>query len=264
MVCRRDPIVRGHAGVIPSTGSVSRAFGAATDYDRHARIQRLAARELARRIAALPLPRTLKVLEIGCGTGFLTQALREEGLTGDWLATDIAPAMLERARERLGGAVDYAVLDGEHGTPPSRDYDLVCASLATQWFAQEAQALSRWREWLAPGGHVLVATLGPGTFAEWREAHAAEGLSAGTPAFTQASALTAIGLAEPLTTDIYRERHADAAAFLHALRGIGATTAAPGHRPLSAGALRRVMRRFQAAGALATYEVMTCHLTRAR
>lgn len=250
--------------MIHSEGSVSRAFGAAAEYDRHARVQRLAARELARRIAALPLPRTLKVLEIGCGTGFLTQALRDEGLTGDWLATDIAPAMIERARERLGDAVQYTVLDGERGMPPARDYDLVCASLATQWFAHEAQALSRWRAWLAPRGHVMVATLGPGTFAEWRAAHAAEGLSPGTPAFTSPAELSALGLAEPLSTDIYRERHADAAGFLHALRGIGANTAAPGHRPLGAGALRRVMRRFEATGALATYEVMTCHLTRAR
>ncbi|VWX52815.1 methyltransferase domain-containing protein [Novosphingobium sp. 9U] len=261
---RRDPLFRGHAGVSQGQGDVSRAFGAAAEYDRHARVQRLAARELARRIAALPLPRDLKVLEIGCGTGFLTQALRDEGLSGDWLLTDIAPAMLERARARMGDAVRYAVLDGENGTPPARDFDLICASLATQWFAQEADALARWREWLAPVGHVMVATLGPGTFAEWREAHAAEDLAPGTPQFTQATEWAAIGLAEPLATDLYRERHADAAAFLHALRGIGATTAAPGHRPLGAGALRRVMRRFEAGGAIATYEVMTCHLTRAR
>lgn len=245
-------------------GSVSRAFGAAAQYDRHARVQRIVARDLARRIAALPMPRVLKVLEIGCGTGFLTQALRGEGLSGDWLVTDIAPAMIERARARLGDTVRYAVLDGEHGSPPARAFDLICASLATQWFAQEAAALSRWREWLAPEGHIMVATLGPSTFAEWRDAHAAEGLVAGTPAFTPAADLTALGPAEPIAIEHHRERHVDAGAFLQALRGIGATTSAPGHRPLGAGALRRVMRRFEAGGAIATYEVMTCHLTRAR
>jgi malonyl-CoA O-methyltransferase len=251
----------GHGHVAGSP--VARAFAAAADYDRHARVQRLAARELARRIAGLDLPPRPRVLEIGCGTGFLGAALREQGLEGDWLITDLAPAMVERAHARLGPGADYAVLDGEHGTPAGRPFDLICSSLATQWFTDEPAALARWREWLAPGGHVMVATLGPGTFAEWRTAHDAEGLSAGTPDFTAPAAFAALGLAEPLTVERYRERHADARAFLAALRGIGAQVAPATHRPLSPGALRRVMRRFEAAGAIVTYEVVTCHLTRA-
>lgn len=243
--------------------TVARAFAAAADYDRHARVQRLVARELARRIAALPLPPAPRVLEIGCGTGFLTQALREQGLAGDWLVTDVAPAMVERARARLGSGYSYAVLDGECGEPEGGPFDLICASLATQWFRDEPAALARWREWLRPGGDVMVATLGPGTFAEWRAAHAAEGYAPGTPAFTPPSAFESLGLAQPPTLELYRERHADARAFLHALRGIGAGTAAPAHRPLSPGALRRVMRRFEAAGAITTYEVVTCHLSHA-
>jgi malonyl-CoA O-methyltransferase len=242
---------------------VARAFAAAADYDRHARVQRLAARELARRIAALPLPRRLRVLEIGCGTGLLTQALRDEGLSGEWLITDLAAAMLDRAQTRLGDAVTYAVLDGEHDTPAGGPFDLICSSLATQWFADEPAALARWRAWLAPGGQVMVATLGPGTFAEWREAHEAHGLSPGTLAFTPLPAFEALDLAQPLIIDRYRERHADGRAFLHALRAIGAQTAAADHRPLSPAALRGVMRRFEAGGAIASYEVVTCHLARA-
>jgi len=242
---------------------VARAFAAAADYDQHANVQRLAARALARRIAALDLPANPRVLEIGCGTGFLGEALREQGLAGDWLVTDVAPAMVERARARLGPGPRYGVLDGEHGTPDGGPFDLVCSTLATQWFAEEPAALARWCDWLAPGGHVMVATLGPGTFAEWRAAHAAQGLRAGTPDFTLPSAFAALNLAEPLTIEPYRERHADARAFLQSLRAIGAHVAAPGHRPLSPADLRRVMRHFEASGAVATYEVVTCHLTRA-
>jgi malonyl-CoA O-methyltransferase len=250
-----------------SDGPVARAFAAAADYDSHARVQRLAARDLARRIAALPLPPQPRVLEIGCGTGFLTQALRDEGLGGDWLITDIAPAMLERARTRLrddnGASLTFAQLDGEHDEPPGGPFDLICASLATQWFADEPAALTRWREWLSPDGHIMVATLGPGTFAEWRSAHDLEGLTAGTLGFTPLAELQALEPRHPLTIEHYRERHADARAFLHALRAIGAQTASAGHRPLSPGALRRVMRRFEADGAIASYEVVTCHVARA-
>lgn len=252
-----------------SASPVAQAFAAAADYDRHAHVQRLAAGALARRIGALPLPPMPRVLEIGCGTGFLTRALRDEGLSGDWLVTDIAPAMIARAQAGLAPLRDapprlsFAVLDGERGDPEGGPFDLICASFATQWFADEPAALARWRDWLAPGGHVMVATLGPGTFAEWRAAHAAEGLTPGTLAFTAPQALTALQPAEPLTRETYRETHSDARAFLQALRAIGAQTASPDHRPLSPGALRRVMHRFEAEGAIASYEVVTCHLTRA-
>lgn len=249
------------------SATVARAFAAAADYDRHARVQRRVARDLARRIAALPLPSAPRLLEIGCGTGFLTEALRDEGLRGDWLVTDVSAEMLERARARLGGTggprLSFAVLDGEHGLPEGAPFDLVCASLATQWFDDEPAALNRWRERLAPGGHVIAATLGPGTFIEWRAAHEAEGLAPGTLAFTPLAALQALSPANAITVAPHREQHADARSFLRSLRGIGAATAARGHRPLSAAALRRVMRRFEASGALATYEVVTCHLTQA-
>lgn len=267
---RRDPRLCRNPGVNGYRATVARAFDGAESYDVHARVQRDVAQGLARRIAALPLPVAPRVLEIGCGTGFLTQALHDSGLGGDWLVTDLAPAMLERARARLGALparnaaprLTFAQLDGENDTPPGGPFDLICASLATQWFASEPVALDRWRQWLAPGGQIMVATLGPGTFAPWRAAHAAEGLEAGTLRFTPPEELAAIGPSELLVEE-HREPHPDARAFLRSVRGIGAGTAAPGHRPLSAAALRRVMQRFEAEGAIATYEVVTCQLERA-
>jgi len=243
---------------------IARAFAGARDYDRHARIQREVASDLAGRIAALDLPASPRVLEIGCGTGFLTRAMAEAGIGGRWMVTDIAPEMVERCRERLGGSEDrrFAVLDGEFGTPPDSPFDLICSSLALQWFEDAAAALSRMAGWLAPGGHCVVATLGPGSFAEWRAAHAAEGLVAGTPAFAPVADLARLDSA--LTVENRIERHADARAFVHALKAIGAGTSAPGHRPLTPAELRRVMANFDRNGCSVTYEIVTCHLHRAR
>jgi malonyl-CoA O-methyltransferase len=247
---------------------VGRAFAAAPDYDGNARIQREVAQALADRIAALDLPPNPRVLEIGCGTGFLTQALAALG--GDWLVTDLSPEMLERCRERLGtsGRHRFAVLDGEYGTPEGGPFDLICSSLAVQWFDDAPAALSRMAGWLAPGGHLLITTLGPGSFAEWRKAHEAEGLEPGTPRFASVAALG------DLVHDVrnHLDHHADPLAFLHALKAIGAQTAEAGHRPLSPGQLRRVMARFAQDGCPqngcprigcdVTYEVVTCHLHR--
>lgn len=247
----------------PHRRQVRDAFAAADDYDRHARVQRVVARRLAKRIAALALPDQPRVLEIGCGTGFLTEAMIGEGIEGDWLITDIAPAMVGRCRERIGESDGrrFGVLDGEYGDPgDGQPFDLVCSSLVMQWFDDPARALERMLGWLAPGGHCVFATLAARSFAEWRAVHEPENLACGTPPFPAVDRLENIcseARAGPLTIERLRERHETAADFLHALKAIGAGTATAGHRPLAPADLRRVMRRFEEGGASVTYEVAT-------
>lgn len=252
----------------PHRSRIREAFSTAQDYDRHARVQRVVARRLAKRIAAMPLPPRPRILEIGCGTGFLTEALLDEGIDGEWLITDIAPAMVERCRERIGGAPgrSFAVLDGEYGEPfASGGFDLVCSSLVMQWFDDPARALQRMLGWLAPGGHCLFATLSSGSFAEWRDAHEAEGLACGTPRFLTLAELETICAQKrcgALAVEFLRESHESGSHFLHALKAIGASTAMESHHPLGPAALRRVLRRFEEQGAAVTYEVVTGHFGR--
>lgn len=249
----------------PQRARIARAFAGARDYDRHARVQREVAQALAKRIATLDLPDSPRVLEIGCGTGFLTQALGDAGVGGEWLVTDLAPDMLDRCRARLAGISRhrFAVLDGAQDTPEGGPFDLICSSLALQWFEDAPAALARMTGWLAPGGHCVVTTLGPGSFAEWRAAHEALGLEPGTPAFAPVEAFAALDPAS-LSIEHHIEHHENARAFLHAVKAIGAGTAQPGHRPLSPKALRAVMDIFERGGGKVTYEVVTCHLQRAR
>lgn len=247
---------------------IRRAFGAAPDYDGNAQIQRHVADRLACRIAALNLPPEPRILEIGCGTGFLTEALIEAGLQGEWLITDIAPEMVERCRARVGAKQDgatlhFATLDGEHESPSNGPFDLICSSLAVQWFDDAPAALSRLAEQLAPGGHLVVTTLAPGSFHQWRAAHDAERVTPGTPAFALVEEFAALA---PTSLEIedHVERHSDPRSFIRALKAIGAGTSHPAHRPLSPAQLRRVMARFAQSGCEVTYQVMTCHLHRAR
>lgn len=244
---------------------IGAAFAAAHDYDAHARVQARSAQALALRAAALDLPASPHVLEIGCGTGFLTAALIERDLGADLLVTDLSPAMVERARARVGDAPGrvFAVLDGECGQRPhGAAFDLIVSNLTFQWFEDLPAAVSRLVTWLAPGGHLLFTTLADGTFAEWRAAHSAEGLVPGTPPFPSLAALGTIApmhkAAEP-ELQIQVERHASARDFLASLKAIGAGTASPAHRPLPPTALRRVTAAFERSGAAVTYEIATCH-----
>jgi malonyl-CoA O-methyltransferase len=244
--------------------AAARAFDRAADYDRHATVQRATAAALAARIAALPLPLPPrpKILEIGCGTGFLGAALLPLLPGADWLMTDIAPAMLARAATRFADVpgVRFAVMDGE-APDAAGPFDLICSSLAAQWFADLPGTLERLSARLAPGGRLAIATLADGSFAEWRAAHRALGLAPGTPDYPSYEALAALrpgGASGDIAMAPIVARHDDAATFLRALKAIGAGTARGDHRPLPPPALRAVMRRFEADGASVTYAIAHC------
>ncbi|MBU0751833.1 MAG: methyltransferase domain-containing protein [Gammaproteobacteria bacterium] len=227
--------------------SIAHRFGrAAASYDAHSAPQRHAAQRLADLIAAESLPAHPRVLEIGCGTGHLTVALAEALLrraaSAEFFCSDIAPAMVAACRARLPQP-HYLVMDGER--PAVRGgFDIVCANLAAQWFHDLPGTLARLSELLAPGGLLAISTLGAESFGEWKSVHAALGLRAGTLPFVTTTALRNAFPGGELVIDeeVFVDR-ADAALELpRRLRAIGATRPVPGHRPLTAGQLRRVLR----------------------
>jgi malonyl-CoA O-methyltransferase len=232
---------------------IAQSFGrAAASYDEHSAPQRHAALRLAELIAAETLPATARVLEIGCGTGHLTQSLASRFT--NILASDIAPAMVEACRARLPQST-YVVMDGERPAVAA-GFDLVCANLAAQWFRDLPRTRGGLAALLAPDGLLAISTLGAESFREWRAVHAALGLRPGTLPFADVTTLRAAFPAGGIKIDeeIYVDR-ADAALELpRRLRAIGAATPAPGHRPLAAGQLRRVLRALGPQPAL-TYQL---------
>jgi malonyl-CoA O-methyltransferase len=245
----------------------ARFAAAAQSYDAHSAVQRHAAARLAGLIATASLPPRARVLEIGCGTGHLTGLLATHLPGARILASDIAPAMVAACHARLP-TLDYAVMDGMlpavavSGRRPARfhGFDLVCANLAAQWFDDLPAALHRLAALLAPNGVLAASLLGAQTFAEWRAAHARLGLRDGVQRFPEA-ARCRVAFPADGTLHWHAEKHIDRPAsalnFLRSLRGLGADTAAAGHRPLSAAQLRRVLHELDAGdtGAAATYEI---------
>jgi len=237
---------------------VGRAFGdAAESYEDAAPVQRLAAQRLADKVAALPLPARPRILEIGCGTGFLTNALRGLIPDGELIASDLSPRMVAACRARQPDAA-YLVMDGERPCLQDARFDLVCGSLAVQWFEVPDASLTRLCRLLKPGGRLAFSTLLCDALAEWRRAHEGEGLAAGAPDFAAPDQLQHFsfeGAALKLDEERVIERYDDGAAFVRALKSIGAGTPRPGRKPLSPAELKRVLRRFEAAGAATTYHL---------
>ncbi len=228
---------------------IARTFGLVDSYDQHAHVQRRVAGNLAERITTLPLPANPRVLEIGCGTGFLSAALMPQLPGASWTITDIAPEMVERARAVLPeGTATFLAMDGEQPTLPPQSFDLVCSSLAAQWFTNLGQGISNLAAMVAPGGTLALATMARGSFANWRAAHEAAGVSAATPSYPDKIALWAMAPANSkavVEIEDEIEPYADARAFLKAFKNIGAGVPRAGHQPLSPKDLHRVMQAFE-------------------
>lgn len=225
---------------------VAARFATAVEsYDAHSALQRHAAVRLAACIATASLPPRPRILEFGCGTGHLTERLTVHLPGARLLATDIAPEMVAACRQRLAGQGNLrcAVLDACR--PAGVDfYDLICANLVVQWFADLPAVLATWRRLLAPGGMLALSLLGQETFSEWRAAHARLGLRPGTLALRSAGEYRQAFPVGHFTmiADRWVDRPASGLDFLRSLRAIGADTPLPGHQPLSAAGLRRVLR----------------------
>ena len=86
---------------------------AAAGYDRS--VGEMTRRILPSLLRAARLAPGQRVLDIATGTGFATEAIAAAiGPSGHLVAADISPAMLAKARERLGGLpnVSFSVEDG--------------------------------------------------------------------------------------------------------------------------------------------------------
>jgi ubiquinone/menaquinone biosynthesis C-methylase UbiE len=94
----------------------------------------------------------LTVLELGAGTGKLTEQL--VALGHDVHATDPDPAMLEILRERLPG-VRVTEAGAEEIPGPDSMYDVVVAAQAFHWFDAE-RALPEIARVLRPGGRLSL------------------------------------------------------------------------------------------------------------
>jgi len=137
----------------------------AGSYDRHADTQRYMAQELLGR-AGEWVSRVSCILEIGCGTGYLTQQLRQVNAQARVVALDLDVALLEVARRRLGPdpRLTWLVADGESFGRGS--FDLIISNATFQWLTLPEATLAAYFRCLKPGGVLAFSTLGPRTFQE--------------------------------------------------------------------------------------------------
>jgi ubiquinone/menaquinone biosynthesis C-methylase UbiE len=168
------------------------------------------------------------VLEVGCGTGQLTQRLAEFGCA--LTAIDIGPSMIEVARERVtGDGVTFLAVPFEDLDAPAESFDLVISGAAFHWIDpgirfRTAARLLRPGGWLALAGYDerYDEPLGSALDGLWRARSADDGAWVTRPA--DAAAIVGSGLFETPVQREFRQRMVRPAADVISLEGTRATS----------------------------------------
>lgn len=102
--------------------------------------------------------RGARVLDIGCGPGHLVERLADRGL--EVTGVDLDPAMIARARRRLGDRARLLTADVANLPLPDAEFDLVVSTLSMHHWANPQAGLVEIARVLKPDGGALIFDLG--------------------------------------------------------------------------------------------------------
>ena len=108
--------------------------------------------------ARLPVTRGMRVLEIACGTGIVTERLlRRLGGQGTLVATDLNDAMIAHARTRIldDPALEWRQADGTSLPFPDRSFDAAVCEFGLMFFPDKLKGVREVFRVLRPGGLYL-------------------------------------------------------------------------------------------------------------
>lgn len=248
---------------------------AAKSYDEAAILQREVGNRLIERLDLMRIA-PKKILDIGSGTGFVSQALNKRYPKATIISLDMAEGMLQQTRRRMPrmmrwrGRHQMICADAENLPLADAQFDLIVSNLTFQWCKQELQLFQELRRCLHPGGLLLYSSFGPDTLKELKAAWAKvdEGVHVNT--FTDmhdlGDAMLAAPLVDPVTdmemiTLTYREMRT----LMDDLKAIGAHNVNEGRKRGLMGkqkwrALKEAYETFRRDEVLpATYEVIYGH-----
>jgi len=254
---------------------------AAAHYDKAARLQREVAAQLLERLEVIRVqPQT--ILDIGCGTGYLCEALARRYRSARVFGLDIAEAMVRQARLARAGiaarvqttlgiaaARDFLCGDAEALPLADASVDMVLSNLTLQW-CDARRVFAEVLRVLRPGGVLMFSTFGPDTLKELRAAWRAVDGDVHVHDFIDmhdiGDWMLADGFADPvLDVERLRLTYRDVTMLLRELKQLGAHNVASSRNRALTG--RERFERFRAAypvdgpdgRILATYEVVFGH-----
>jgi len=198
---------------------IATSFGQRCEtYDRVANLQKQVAKDLATHLPDLTAP---NILEIGCGTGFLTREILKKYPDGIFDITDLSQDMVNKCQENNNHDninARFYTLDGET-SELAKNYDLIVSSMTFQWFNDPVKTVQK----LSAHAPVYYTSLGGNNFPEWKKTLKQHNISDGTLPSTNWSNI--------MTEEFIKENHESGHAFFKYLKSIGAVKSKDKHSP---------------------------------
>jgi len=224
--------------------TIAKSFSSiACTYDRWARPHS----RMAQKLLSLLPDSADTILELGCGTGILTELLCAKYPAAHITAIDIAPKMVEQCKKRCRHknlSVELAVAEeftAKHAT------DLIVSSNSFHWFYDKQAVARNIRCSLAPGGRFALAISVKGFFQELYTIY--ESITGGPPIHLWdelecEKIFTALKLPmEKTTFESFQMEEIDPWNVLRSIKGTG--TAPKGlSRPLSPREVKELVRAY--------------------
>lgn len=151
----------------PSKLAIALSFSkAAAGYDQSAALQRKIGHTL---LAGLcPTQQAGTLLDLGCGTGYFSNVLKNTFPQSTLLGVDLAEGMLLQAKRTINN-VAWLAGDAENLPFKNNSVDIVFSNLALQWCHDFVKVLNEVYRVLKSGGLFVFTTLCDGTLSELKK-----------------------------------------------------------------------------------------------
>lgn len=151
---------------------IKRSFSAAAEsYDAAATLQRQVGDELLEKFPLLTI--SGRILDLGCGTGYLTRRIATATPAQQLVALDIALPMLAASRlKNASSAVSYLCADAEKLPILANSFQQIYANVALQWCQGLPAVFADCQRILQADGQLVFSTFGPATLHELKTAWA--------------------------------------------------------------------------------------------
>ncbi|GAB4392340.1 MAG: malonyl-ACP O-methyltransferase BioC [Gammaproteobacteria bacterium] len=152
--------------------TVRQAFNrAASSYDEYAILHRELAQRLMQRLELIKIA-PKNILDLGAGTGYLSQLLHQRFPTTNIYNIDFAEKLLHVARTKYNKISQLHAICADISKLPiiSDSVDMVVSSMTLQWIADLPLLFSEVRRVLHVNGLFMFTTVGPDTLKEIRHA----------------------------------------------------------------------------------------------
>ena len=105
--------------------------------------------------------RPARILDLGCGTGQLTERLGTAFPDAFVVGADLSDGMLERAASRVADErlATFVRADAQHLPLASASLDLLTCTESFHWYADQEAAAAELARLVRPGGRVIIASI---------------------------------------------------------------------------------------------------------